>query len=254
VSIGIILIAQRQHSKNNYRVVGRDCAVGGKYAIGGNRDDVGDVKRSMKYIFCLIFALLVLLSGCSLLIDRDDPYLEYGGEQYHIVRTWQIIDRENYTQDNAGWDGNAYKVFVYPDLQKRFIFDEYYQLLYHKVADQLPSVKDLHRIDRIEIVFSDVNKYKVVLNDSLIIEKMVQQMNQPFDRDAFNNNSPFKRTVAAISVYYQDYPAYQMAVSAIKAKDGSYGFIVNDWADTEKVGPSDYIPIPSDSPIQSLLE
>jgi len=199
-------------------------------------------------------ALLILASSCSSIIEMDVHPLKYNGEQYCIIHNWEMINRNDYTKDKATWDKKEHQILVYSNLEKRFVFDEYYQLLYHKETDLLPNYNDTQSIKIIEIVFSDVNKAKIVLDDNSIIESAVGLMSQPYNRNLFKNNSPFKKTLAVINVYFNDYPAYQSTVSVLEAIDGSLGFVMNDWNYTEKVNNSDYIVIPSNSKMQSYFK
>ncbi len=118
----------------------------------------------------------------------------------------------------------------------------------------LPNYKDAKNIKKIEIIFSDVKKEKVVLYDKSIIESAVGLMSQPYDRKLFKNNSPSKKTIAVMNVYYNDYPAYQSAISVLEAKDGSIGFVMNDWNYTEKINNCDYIIIPPSSKMQTYFK
>ena len=57
-----------------------------------------------------------------------------------------------------------------------------------------------------------------------------------------------------MNVYYNDYPAYQSAISVLEAKDGSIGFVMNDWNYTEKINNCDYIIIPPSSKMQTYFK
>lgn len=215
----------------------------------------GEMKmKSFVRLISFILSSLILLSGCSLIMEMDDHPLNYNGGQYRLVRNWEMINSDDYTKNEATWAEKEYDIFVYSDMGNRFIFDEYYQLLYHKEADTLPNYTDIKGVEKMEIIFSDVNKSKTVLDNEEILKTAIELMSQPYDRDSFKNNSPFKKTIAVINVYYKDYPAYQSAVSVLEADDGSIGFVIIDWNESEKVNNSDYIVVPSNSQLRSYFK
>lgn len=210
--------------------------------------------KSIQYsIIILIIIIIIFLSGCSSETKKEILSLEYNEKQYHFVRNWEMINKESYVTDIAIRNEKEYKVCIYSDSQKRFIFDEYYQLLYHKEEDSLPNFKEAEGIEKIEIVFSDININKIELDEESIIKEVVTLMSKSYNEYEFKNNSPFKKTIASMNVYFKDYPAYHSVVSVIEAKDGSYGFIMFDWWDFIKVGDCDYITVPVNSQIINIL-
>ena len=199
---------------------------------------------------------LLLLCGCpspnSLWDDTADTVTEYDGKEYKAILYWDVIDRENYSIEEAMWQGHVHNVRVYDDPEKRFIFDEYFQLLCHRIDDPLPQPKDDERIEKIrfgsttEVLYSDSDIEK--------IKAMAELMAQPYQKEAFKNNSPIEETITQIFVYYYDYPAFHWAAALIRAQDGSYGFVMNDWKATMEVSNCDYIAIPTDAGIVSFFE
>lgn len=204
----------------------------------------------MKCFKLCTLAILVLLSSCESIFELESHPLEFNSEEYISVDNWEMIEYDNYVKDKATWAQKEYEVYVYEDLQKRFIYEVYYQTLYHKKTDVLPNFQNLESIEKMVIVYSDVNKSNVDLDNETILKTAVELMSQPYDRDVFKNNSPFKKTVASIKIYFKDYPAIHSAVSVIKTWDGTLGFRMFDWTFTENVRYRDYIVVPSNSQMQ----
>jgi len=201
----------------------------------------------MKKTILLYLLFGLILSGCSLLKDTENSVFLYNDNKYAILQNWDPISSERYFVDNATWQGEKQTIRVYNDPQHRFVYDVNFGLIYHKENDILPDINDVQQIEKIEIVYSDVNKDSVVIVSKPLIMEIVTLMSQPFNSEKFKNNSQFKETIASIQIYFLDYPAYYSAVSVIKAWDGTYGFVLRDWSDLYKVGWRDYIPVQSEN-------
>ena len=108
-----------------------------------------------------------------------------------LFRSWNPISSERYFVDNATWQGEKQTIRVYNDPQHRFVYDVNFGLIYHKENDILPDINDVQQIEKIEIVYSDVNKDSVVIVSKPLIMEIVTLMSQPFNSEKFKNNSQF---------------------------------------------------------------
>lgn len=225
------------------------------------------MKNSFRYIQYTLVALLIFLTGCSYPKDTDEIIYYYNGNPYTYAEYWKMINSEDYIVGTVTWEivnnqgdiidktkaGKENKFHVYSDPQTRFIFDNYFQLLYHKTNDPLPNFKDAERIEKIRFNFNTKRK-SLTIDDKSFIKEIVALMSQPYQAEEFNNNSPSVGYAASLDIFFKDYPAYYTGVSIIEAKDGSYGIFMDDWQDTIKVRKCDYIKIPKNSQINRLFD
>ena len=207
----------------------------------------------MKSVKIIILVLCIVASGCSLLKDTEDAVLVYGGVSYRPVLNWSMAEDEPYTLQKATWQGDEHTVRVYGDPKQRFILDEYFLLFFHREDDILPEIGETQRIQRIEIVYSEVEKKDALIMGESTISDFTRLMDQPYQAEMFAKNSPFNTTIAAIDVYFLEYPAYYSAASVVEAGNGTTGIVMSNWSDTETVSHRDYIPIPPDSSVKSYF-
>lgn len=215
-----------------------------------------------KYIICILSVIVLLqLVACS--SDKSDNesnlLIVYKGKEYNVLRRWYMINDDEYSIakasvviDQTSMVKEQKNVRIYSGTDEKFILAEFFpgDLLFYKAGETLPSLKDT---DTIEIVFSDVKKNVVILEEKLVIEELVSLMSLQYQTEISKKNSISKGNIAAINIYFKNYPAYYFAASIIKAKDGSYGFVMSDWYETMKVGKSDYIKVPSDSRLNNIF-
>jgi len=127
--------------------------------------------------------------------------------------------------------------------------------LLHRTDDLLPDYKDIQQIERIELSFQND---KVILDEESEMSNLVRLLSLPWEKEIFRKtNSPIKRVIATVTIYYKDYPAYQRIGSLIQAEDGSYGLVIRAFVfpfDGEYQTRCDYIPIPQNSPFLYYLQ
>ena len=209
-------------------------------------------KSKRKSVICFMVIFLIFLGGCqySLWKDTEDAQLIYEGNSYHFEHNWSPIEWESYTIGKAIWQGYEHTVRVYNDPQKRFIFDEYFQEIYHKETDHLPNLEDVSSVEKI-VFFSYADGSEMTLDSELVVDAVVSLISQPYQTSSFENSSLSKLKIAQVDVYFYDYPAYYVGIaSVIQTQDGVYGFVMSDWDEDD----CNYIPIPSNSSILSIFE
>jgi hypothetical protein len=181
----------------------------------------------------------------TFLKDTKDAVLVYDGNEYSPVVYWNVKSTDAYTAEKADWQGMEHNVRVYDDPEKRFIFDEFFQILCHRKDLPLPDYRYIQNIEKIERPLHD----PITIVEESIIKEIVELISQPYDTDTFKTNSPSKNSIVGFNVFFKNCPAYYY-VSIIEAEDGSYGIVILEW---ESIDKRNYVPIPSDSQIMFYL-
>ena len=164
-----------------------------------------------------------------------------------------MIEENDYTIEKAYCKGDEKSIYVFNDSKKRFVFYEFFGLLYHKEADDLPDFTEISKIDHMTLTFSDPKKPKVTLNDD-IIRDIIKLSGTTPPSDMQNADGAISQYLAAIDVYFKDYPAYHFIGSIVRIKNGSYGLTINDETDSEDINSGKgYISMPSGSMILSYF-
>jgi len=220
-------------------------------------------EHSLKALRCLLVTFLLLssicaLAGCTLTQDPRNAKIEYAGNRYEYFGSPRYFGITSaYTTEKVEWQGKELTVRVYDDPLKRFIYVEDYHSVYHREGAPIPDYTDVGQIEKAAIQFT--SGPSVVLDEAYDLIALVELLNVPRETKTFRSNSPFRRYIAEVYVYYKDYPAYQQVGNVIQAKDGSYGitspaYLEDGMSLFDFFYDYKYIPIPNSSPLLQYLQ
>lgn len=184
--------------------------------------------RMKKYIISAV--LLLLFCGVSCSQKESKLILIYNDKVYEPVYRWYMID-EVYEVDKAyvGFEDKSDKkanstVFIYTNAEERFILSEGFigDIMFHMIEDPLPDYKDIDFVEKVAINLYSRDEKTLILED----EKMTDFLSFIATYGVSDEliKAPIKNNLAAIYIYYKDYPAYYFIGHLVETKDNKLAF------------------------------